>query len=87
MFLVARPSKSVFNLPSHARRRARVKSSSTWSSRFIRSTIITYFLVAPDVKRLYERLGVAEMREPSCGCRTLHGALSSPTVDVRLYDR
>src|SRR5215204_2126609 len=70
VLLVARLSESLFNLPSHARLRATVKSRSTWSSRFIRSTtIITFFLVAPGVKLLYERLDVAERYGPSCGFR------------------
>src|SRR5215213_7584309 len=46
VFLVPRLSKRVFNLPSRARLRATVKSRSSWSSRFIRSTTIITFLVS-----------------------------------------
>src|SRR5215204_495522 len=69
VLLVARLSKSLFNLHSRARLRATTKSRSTWSSRFLRSTIITYFLAAPGVKLLCQRPDVAERRGPSCGCR------------------
>src|SRR5215204_2074986 len=78
VLLVARLSKSLFNLHSRARLRATTKSRSTWSSRFLRSTIITYFLAAPGVKLLCQRPDVAERRGPSCGCRRPSSCTISP---------